>query len=116
MAIFSFSSVLSLAACIAASSAQDVAHPDKAPVTPPFDMQVAVSTHIGQHLQGRKFDISYWDEGWIPGDCAIRSAPEGYSAADFEAFNVTYTDCDEPWVMCRHKRSTTSAQTMAEVR
>lgn len=25
------------------------------------------------------------------------------SPYDMQVFNVTYTDCDEPWVFCRHR-------------
>ncbi|KAI3327337.1 hypothetical protein HD806DRAFT_550857 [Xylariaceae sp. AK1471] len=116
MAVGSLSSVLALVACIVVSFAQNTVKPNMTGVIPSWDMKNTISTHIGQHLPGQKsFDINYWDDDWIPSDCASYTKPEGYSAADFEAFNVTYNDCADPWIMCRHKNSTTSAHTMADM-
>ena len=44
-----------------------------------------------------------WDAGWTFKSCKEEGDMRGLNAADFEVFEVSYSDCDEPWVMCRHK-------------
>ncbi|KAF2640159.1 hypothetical protein P280DRAFT_28484 [Massarina eburnea CBS 473.64] len=36
-------------------------------------------------------------------DCKTKFEQMGFPIENIEMFNVTYEDCDEPWVMCRHK-------------
>jgi len=114
MAMLSLSPLLALAACFSASYAQD--GPNKTAVDPSFDMFGGMSEVIGSHLPFQKYIVSYWDKGWIPHDCAFHAEAFGYAAADLEAFNLTFPDCDEPWVTCRHKDTKTSISTIGYVR
>ncbi|KAI8632745.1 hypothetical protein F5Y19DRAFT_471915 [Xylariaceae sp. FL1651] len=66
------------------------------------------------YLKGPNFTINHWELGYIPLECKTRGEEEGFVAADFEVFNVTYTDCDDPWIMCRHKSCTTDPVAMAD--
>ncbi|KAL4884501.1 hypothetical protein BJY04DRAFT_182616 [Aspergillus karnatakaensis] len=47
--------------------------------------------------------ISQWEAGFIPKDCKDLGEGEGLNAADFEVYDVTYDDCSDPWLICRHK-------------
>jgi hypothetical protein len=40
---------------------------------------------------------------------------EGFSPYDIQVFNVTYSDCGMPWVMCRHHSSEISQYQMVEM-
>lgn len=44
-----------------------------------------------------------WEAGWIFESCKTEAEQRGLSASDMEVFNVHYSDCGEPWIMCRHK-------------
>ncbi|KAH7017978.1 uncharacterized protein B0I36DRAFT_394517 [Microdochium trichocladiopsis] len=49
---------------------------------------------------------SHWDQwgaGWTLEDCYNFARERGQNPADYEVFNVHYTDCSEPWIMCRHR-------------
>jgi hypothetical protein len=42
-------------------------------------------------------------------DCQNRFEEEGYDYRnEMELFNVTYADCGEPWIMCRHSLASIS--------
>ncbi|KAI1809739.1 hypothetical protein GGS20DRAFT_590295 [Poronia punctata] len=111
-----FSLTVALAAYIPLSSCLDLdldlGNPSKSPLDPPFDMDI-ISAGLDRHLPYQDFVVDHWDSGLIPRDCAFHTAPLGYAAADFEAFNVTYPDCDKPWVMCRHRKSLVTFHEMA---
>jgi hypothetical protein len=115
MYIFSLTSVLALVALMPVSFAEAPPGPNKTPVDPPFDMDGVINDGICHHLPSQTFTLSLWPAGWIPEDCAEYTKNEGYAAADFEAFNVTYGDCSDAWIMCRHKNSTSDPNMMAGV-
>ncbi|QKX57523.1 uncharacterized protein TRUGW13939_04637 [Talaromyces rugulosus] len=52
-----------------------------------------------------------WEAGTIPADCKSLGQEEGKDPNDFEVYDVTYGDCGDPWVFCRHKDSTTTIDT-----
>ena len=47
--------------------------------------------------------VQDWEAGWTFQACKDEAEMRSYNPADFEVFAVTYSDCDEPWIMCRHK-------------
>ncbi|ORY61401.1 uncharacterized protein BCR38DRAFT_348108, partial [Pseudomassariella vexata] len=53
--------------------------------------------------------------GWIPEDCKKRTESYNYLHFEIDVYNVTYTDCDNPWILCRHKKSTTSKDHMINI-
>ncbi|KAL4886637.1 hypothetical protein BJY04DRAFT_178054 [Aspergillus karnatakaensis] len=47
-----------------------------------------------------------WEFGWLPARCHdVAESWENQDPYDMEVFNVTYEDCAQPWVMCRHKEA-----------
>lgn len=47
-----------------------------------------------------------WEPGLVPWDCKYHAEQSfQLNAKDIEVYNVTYTDCQDPWVICRHKDS-----------
>ncbi|RDW70674.1 uncharacterized protein DSM5745_08185 [Aspergillus mulundensis] len=58
--------------------------------------------------------IAIWASGYIPKDCQDLGAGEGYDASEFEVYEVTYDDCADPWLFCRHKDVETTIETAAE--
>lgn len=46
-----------------------------------------------------------WSPGWIPVDCQSVAYAKKFFEIDIEVYDVHYTDCDAPWILCRHKDS-----------
>jgi hypothetical protein len=114
MAMLFLFSLLALAACISASCAQG--GPNKTAIDPAFDVFGTISKRIKAQLPHRNYTVTHWEKGWLPHDCAYHAETLGYAPADLEAFNLTYPDCDEPWVACRHKDAKTNISTIGHVR
>ncbi|KAL4791404.1 hypothetical protein BDV19DRAFT_370550 [Aspergillus venezuelensis] len=57
---------------------------------------------------------SLWPSGSIPQDCKDLGEGEGHSASDFEVYDVTFDDCADPWLFCRHKEVEVDIDTAAE--
>ncbi|CBF89557.1 hypothetical protein AN0402.2 [Aspergillus nidulans FGSC A4] len=58
--------------------------------------------------------IAVWPSGYIPKDCQDLGSGEGYNASDFEVYEVTYDDCADPWLFCRHRDVEVDIATAAE--
>ncbi|KAL6237117.1 hypothetical protein BDW75DRAFT_238578 [Aspergillus navahoensis] len=58
--------------------------------------------------------IAVWASGYIPKDCQDLGSDEGYDASEFEVYEVTYDDCGDPWLFCRHKDVKIDIATAAE--
>lgn len=56
-----------------------------------------------RELPARESSTSNWKAGWIPEYCYNESLTYGLEPSDFEAKNVFYDDCPDPWAICRHK-------------
>ncbi|KFY97590.1 hypothetical protein V500_02006 [Pseudogymnoascus sp. VKM F-4518 (FW-2643)] len=64
-----------------------------------------VNTKLMANMPSTKSTHKEWAHGTIPESCAAqgKNANPPLKTADFHIFDVRYTDCDEPWIMCRHK-------------
>ncbi|KAL4989483.1 hypothetical protein BDW68DRAFT_67172 [Aspergillus falconensis] len=58
--------------------------------------------------------IAVWASGYIPKDCQDLGSGEGYDASEFEVYEVTYDDCSDPWLFCRHRDVEVDIATAAE--
>ncbi|KAL2829044.1 hypothetical protein BJY01DRAFT_228166 [Aspergillus pseudoustus] len=58
--------------------------------------------------------IAIWSAGWIPQDCKDLGEGEDLSATDFEVYQITYEDCGDPWLVCRHKEAPNDIFAIAE--
>ncbi|KAK6535478.1 hypothetical protein TWF694_001934 [Orbilia ellipsospora] len=45
--------------------------------------------------------VVQWPAGSLPNSCAVQMAARGCAASHVQVYNVTYSDCDRPWVFCR---------------
>ncbi|KAL4940480.1 hypothetical protein BDV06DRAFT_224053 [Aspergillus oleicola] len=67
----------------------------------PFDH---MDTHLYANLPPTPATWEAWEYGWLPARCHdVAESFENQSPYDMEVYNVTYSDCDKPWIMCRHK-------------
>ncbi|KAK8069973.1 hypothetical protein PG994_006589 [Apiospora phragmitis] len=69
---------------------------------------------LAANLPERQYNISVWASGWIPSDCNGYASDHNVSAADFIIYQVQYSDCSDPWILCYHKDSETSIQNIAK--
>lgn len=56
-----------------------------------------------------------WDGSTVPSDCKGFAEDQKLNAADIETYNVTYSDCADPWVLCRHKDTPVDLNTIISV-
>lgn len=59
-------------------------------------------------------ELTQWPDGWIPAWCKKTAQDQKYSPFDVETFSVRYTDCDDPWIMCRVKNHTITQDDMID--
>jgi hypothetical protein len=107
---------LSLVAAMSAGLALAQDQPNTKPaISPAFDFAGAVDRGLMQYLEPTWSEWDQWGAGWIPADCKRYADHEGYPLNEFEVFNVHYWDCNEPWIMCRHRDSRKSQVDMIDV-
>ncbi|KAH8892703.1 hypothetical protein GQ53DRAFT_763832 [Thozetella sp. PMI_491] len=59
--------------------------------------------------------LHQWEWGWIPLRCHDTAITEGLSPYDIEVYDVTYSDCPNAWVFCRHHASPMDITSMRDV-
>lgn len=95
-------SVLGLVSFLVASAAAQ----GQNPVINPEISRQQVWEGLTPYMPAQGAVVSVWDAGWIYESCKSEAEMRGLSPNDIEVFDVLYGDCDEPWVMCRHKAVT----------
>ncbi|KAL8849702.1 MAG: hypothetical protein Q9221_005312 [Calogaya cf. arnoldii] len=58
-----------------------------------------------------------WSEDWIPQWCLdeSKSKDDGFNPADIRTYDIHYDDCETAWVVCVHKDSKMSIDTLADL-
>ncbi|KAL4776969.1 hypothetical protein BDW60DRAFT_175171 [Aspergillus nidulans var. acristatus] len=104
-AIFTFSAASALFLALARAEL------DKPALTPDLDYLLEGNANS---LPTVNSQIAAWPSGYIPKDCQDLGSGEGYNASEFEVYEVTYDDCADPWLFCRHKDVEVDIATAAE--
>ncbi|KAI4276366.1 MAG: hypothetical protein LQ337_002537 [Flavoplaca oasis] len=60
--------------------------------------------------------LNEWVEEWIPQFCLDESKDDehGFNLADMKAYDIKFDDCEAPWIVCNHKDSDVSIETLAD--
>ena len=80
----------------------------KPPIKPAFDLDGSMETQLRNTLPEHSYTVTVWASGFVPQACKTEAENNGLSAADMTVLNVTYSDCADPWVVCRHNDSPVS--------
>ncbi|KAL5339852.1 hypothetical protein BJX70DRAFT_140399 [Aspergillus crustosus] len=88
-------------ACLLTPTLAELEKPIADPAVP-FDH---MDTFLYDNLEPTPATYEQWEYGWLPARCHDVAENENQSPYDMEVFNVTYADCDQHWVMCRHKEA-----------
>ncbi|KAM7203792.1 hypothetical protein V8F20_003798 [Naviculisporaceae sp. PSN 640] len=91
----------------------NAAHPEFAQRSLVFPGLSFLGSNLVKFTQ-RTANISTWKSGFLPKQCFDEAKVKGFSPADMEAFSITYDDCGEPWVFCRHVKSQTGKMAMVK--
>jgi hypothetical protein len=105
---------LSLALSLFATTALSANEINKPSIQPPFQESI-MEPIMRQNMHPTQSRWEFWGEGWIPKVCKDFAVKKGLNPWDYEIFNVFYTDCSEPWIMCRHKQAPSSVIDMIDV-
>ncbi len=91
------------------------AYPDKPALEPDirFADQVAV---LNKSLKQASWQATQWPAGWLPQSCKDSADRYGLNYRDFVVHIVTYDDCDDPTVICRHVDAVNTADDTLDVR
>ncbi|KAI9150460.1 putative conidiation-specific protein (con-13) protein [Paramyrothecium foliicola] len=54
------------------------------------------------------YDVEQWAPGYVPRTCFDDTWLEPIHGEDMEVYTVTYGDCEEPTIICRHKNTPAS--------
>lgn len=65
------------------------------------------------YLPSHTYTLSQWTNQRMPSMCHYVINYYSFNPTDFTVYNVTYTDCNEPWVICRHTGSSPSINQLA---
>ncbi|KAK7931537.1 hypothetical protein PG985_002249 [Apiospora marii] len=87
--------------------------PAKKPVTHP-ELNANLSPALFEHLPPTWGSWKGWASGWIPKPCREAAEKHHLNPWEMEVYSVKYTDCDEPWTICRHYKDSISIAKMAE--
>ncbi|KAH0548026.1 hypothetical protein GP486_008232, partial [Trichoglossum hirsutum] len=87
---------------------------DKPLINPPMPFD-KIDQGLLDHLEPTFSTSDAWGGGWIPKDCKDIVEGNTLKATDVEVFNVHYSDCSEPWIMCHHKDSPVSKIDMIDL-
>lgn len=84
---------------------------------PPFEWDPEMNRLLAQSTTPTpSSSTSDWSSLRMPRGCKFIATEYGLNPADFEVFNVTYNDCEEPWTFCRHKNAPAKRLDMIDVR
>ncbi|KAH8901448.1 hypothetical protein GQ53DRAFT_775997 [Thozetella sp. PMI_491] len=87
---------------------------NKPSIQPAFNESI-MEPIMRQNMYPTQSRWEFWGEGWIPKTCKDFALQNGLNPWDYEIFNVFYTDCSEPWIMCRHKGAPASVIDMIDI-
>ncbi|KAK8053994.1 hypothetical protein PG996_013295 [Apiospora saccharicola] len=93
---------------------QTVDKPEPKPVIIPY-LTDGLSPALFKYLPHTWGDWKGWASGWIPKPCRDAAVKHGFNPWEMEVYSVKYTDCDEPWTICRHYKDDSSIAKMVEV-
>ncbi|KAK7991687.1 hypothetical protein PG988_000481 [Apiospora saccharicola] len=92
---------------------QTVDKPEPKPVIIPY-LTDGLSPALFKYLPHTWGDWKGWASGWIPKPCRDAAVKHGFNPWEMEVYSVKYTDCDEPWTICRHYKDDSSIAKMVE--
>ena len=67
------------------------------------------------YLPAHTYSLSLWTNGKMPSLCYDKINLYNNVPSDFSVYNVTYSDCSTPWVICRSSSATWTIQQLADV-
>ncbi|KAI4192277.1 MAG: hypothetical protein LQ350_008677 [Teloschistes chrysophthalmus] len=67
------------------------------------------------NLHAPSSSVDAWGPGWIPQHCRDWVKYGGYDEKDITTYNIHYSDCEQPWVVCQHKDTKLSLNTMVDL-
>ena len=88
---------------------------EKEVITDGYDFG-AMDKQLLEYLPTKSYTQYQWHPGYIPGGCKNSTKTYHYNPQDIEVYTVTYEDCEDPWVICRHKDSPVAADDIFTVR
>ncbi|KAL9088206.1 MAG: hypothetical protein Q9165_006333 [Trypethelium subeluteriae] len=104
-----------LLSTLASASFALAQHDTSAPLTKPtlVDSLNYLEQGLEDNLAQTAYTLSQWTNGQIPKDCFDIANDEGQAPTDYEVYEVTYSDCGDPWLFCYHKNSEVTIDSMA---
>ncbi|KAK8085108.1 hypothetical protein PG997_006379 [Apiospora hydei] len=85
--------------------------PDEKPVVTP-ELRFNLAAGLYDHLPPTWGYWKGWESGWIPKPCREAAEQRQLNPWEMEVYSVKFTDCDEPWTICRHFSDSSSIVSM----
>ncbi|KAI4250142.1 MAG: hypothetical protein L6R40_000314 [Gallowayella cf. fulva] len=100
--------------CIGLLATLACARLDKPPLRPNLDY---LKDGLQKNFHAKVPHIDKWGDGWIPQWCldTSKSSSNGFNPEDISTYNIKYDDCNMAWVVCVHKKSIMSIDTLADL-
>lgn len=77
-------------------------------VKPAYDTYGIINAGLKTAMQPVKYTAELLEPGWVPETCFNGVYLDGINGRDIDVYNVTFADCDEPFIVCRHKNTKAS--------
>ena len=97
---------------LAALSRAALANLDKPYLDPPTD-QDKQKAGYEQYLPETSYTINMWSDDQVPQWCYDSAQEHNIDLSKTSAFDITYTDCDQPWTFCLSSDNGATPDTIA---
>ena len=84
-------------------------------ITPEYPLYGEMDRAMDAQLTAGRYRATLLPHGWLPRTCFNGWGLTDFHGADFDVYRVTFPDCEEPTIVCRHRNSPASPQVIFEV-
>ena len=106
------SSVAAFAALSSIAQAQQLNYPYP---QPEYDVWGHMDTQLRNHMTVTNYTAVLMERGWVPESCFNGWYMDTISGSDIDVYTVTFGDCPEPSIVCRHRNTPASPEAIFTV-
>lgn len=85
-------------------------------VQPEYDVWGTMDAQLKAHMPLTNYTTELLAPGWVPESCFNGHYLENIQGRDIDVYNVTFADCAEPFLVCRHKNTKATPKQIFDVR
>jgi hypothetical protein len=79
-------------------------------VQPPYDTWGAINSQLKEVMKPTTYKAELLEPGWVPESCFNGPYLDSIEGKDIDVYSVTFADCPEFFIVCRHKNTPASPE------